>query len=145
MASPELPRDRIAEAPSREDLTVELPVVSGKQANFGQVATELRRRLLGLFPLDANGRRPAHGPNPRFQTIQPGEIRSSSMSTSMPRREKVWRVASDRMDCPCRLARGVPNALAPAKVAKLRRHKLAQIFGFLLSPIALAQFTLERF
>jgi hypothetical protein len=50
-----------------EDLTVELPTGSGKQANLDQVVTELRRRLLGLFLLDANGRRPAHGPNPRFQ------------------------------------------------------------------------------
>ena len=50
-----------------EDLTVELPTGSGKRANLDQVATELRRRLLGLFLLDANGRRPAHGPNPRFQ------------------------------------------------------------------------------
>jgi hypothetical protein len=50
-----------------EDLTVELPTGSGKRANLDQVATELRRRLLGLFLLDANERRPAHGPNPRFQ------------------------------------------------------------------------------
>jgi hypothetical protein len=50
-----------------EDLTVELPTGSGKRANLDQVATELRRRLLGLFLLDANGRRPAHGPNPHFQ------------------------------------------------------------------------------
>jgi hypothetical protein len=50
-----------------EDLTVELPTGSGKQANLDQVASELRRRLLSLFGLDANGRRPAHGANPRFQ------------------------------------------------------------------------------
>jgi hypothetical protein len=50
-----------------EDLTVELPTGSGKRANLDQVATELRHRLLGLFLLDANDRRPAHGPNPRFQ------------------------------------------------------------------------------
>ncbi len=51
----------------KEDLTVELPTGSGRRANLDQVATELRRRLLSLFLLDANGRRPAHGPNPRFQ------------------------------------------------------------------------------
>jgi hypothetical protein len=49
------------------DLTVELPTGSGRQANLYQVADELERRLLSLFLLDANGRRPAHGANPRFQ------------------------------------------------------------------------------
>ena len=50
-----------------DDLTVELPTGSGRKANLDQVADELRRRLLSLFLLDANGRRPAHGANPRFQ------------------------------------------------------------------------------
>ena len=50
-----------------DDLTVELPTGSGRKANLNQVADELRRRLLSLFMLDANGRRPAHGANPRFQ------------------------------------------------------------------------------
>jgi hypothetical protein len=50
-----------------EDLTVELPTGSGRKANLGQVADELRRRLLSLFLLGADGRRPAHGANPRFQ------------------------------------------------------------------------------
>ena len=50
-----------------EDLTVELPSGSGRKANLDQVADELRRRLVNLFRLDANGRRPAHGANPRFQ------------------------------------------------------------------------------
>jgi hypothetical protein len=49
------------------DLTVELPTGSGKKANLYQVADELERRLLSLFLLDSNGRRPAHGANPRFQ------------------------------------------------------------------------------
>ena len=50
-----------------EDLTVELPSGSGRKANLDQVADELRRRLVNLFRLDANGRRPAHGANLRFQ------------------------------------------------------------------------------
>jgi hypothetical protein len=50
-----------------EDLTVEMPTGSGRKANLNQVSAELERRLLSLFLLDANGRRPAHGPNPRFQ------------------------------------------------------------------------------
>jgi len=50
-----------------DDLTVELPTGSGKKVNLHQVAAELERRLLSLFLLDANGRRPAHGANPRFQ------------------------------------------------------------------------------
>jgi hypothetical protein len=49
------------------DLTVELPTGSGIKANLSEVAAELERRLLSLFLLDANGRRPAHGANPRFQ------------------------------------------------------------------------------
>ncbi len=51
----------------RDDLTVELPTGSGRKANLDQVADELRRRLLSLFLLDANGRRPANGANLRFQ------------------------------------------------------------------------------
>jgi hypothetical protein len=50
-----------------EDLAVELPTGSGRKANLAQVADELRRRLLSLFMLDANGRRAAHGADPRFQ------------------------------------------------------------------------------
>jgi hypothetical protein len=50
-----------------DDLTVELPTRSGKKANLHEVAAELERRLSSLFLLDANGRRPAHGANPRFQ------------------------------------------------------------------------------
>jgi hypothetical protein len=50
-----------------DDLTVELPTGSGKKANLHEVAAELERRLLSLFLLDADGRRPAHGADPRFQ------------------------------------------------------------------------------
>ncbi len=50
-----------------DDLTVELPTGSGRKANLDQVADELRRRLLSVFMLDANGRRPADGANLRFQ------------------------------------------------------------------------------
>ena len=52
---------------SFEDFTVELPTGSGRQANLEQVAEELERRLLRLFLRDADGRRPALGPDPRFQ------------------------------------------------------------------------------
>jgi hypothetical protein len=47
--------------------TVELPTGSGALANLEQVAEELERRPLRLFLLDANGRRPVGGTNPRFQ------------------------------------------------------------------------------
>jgi hypothetical protein len=50
-----------------DDLTVELPTGSGKKGNLREVAAELERPLLSLFLHDANGRRPAHGANPRFQ------------------------------------------------------------------------------
>jgi hypothetical protein len=50
-----------------DDLTVELPTKSGKKAKVHEVAGELERRLLSLFLLDANDRRPANGTNLRFQ------------------------------------------------------------------------------
>jgi hypothetical protein len=50
-----------------DDLTVELPTGSGRQANLEEVAEELKRRVLGLFLRDAEGRRPVLGSNPHFQ------------------------------------------------------------------------------
>jgi hypothetical protein len=47
--------------------TVELPTGSGAKASLGQVADELERRLLRLFLLDAQGRRPVYGENALFQ------------------------------------------------------------------------------
>jgi hypothetical protein len=47
--------------------TVELPTGSGVQANLGEVADEIERRLLRLFLRDANGRRPVYGESPLFQ------------------------------------------------------------------------------
>jgi hypothetical protein len=49
------------------DFTVELPTGSGNQVSLEQAAEELERRLLNLFLRDAEGRRPALGPNPYFQ------------------------------------------------------------------------------
>jgi hypothetical protein len=51
-----------------ELVKVECPTGSGKFMNLGQVAEELSHRLTRLFLVDANGRRPAHGRNPLFQT-----------------------------------------------------------------------------
>jgi len=50
-----------------DGVTVELPTGSGMPANLGQVADELERRLLKLFLLDADGRRPMYGASTRFQ------------------------------------------------------------------------------
>ena len=50
-----------------ESFRVELPTGSGIEANLGEVADELERRLLRLFLPDANGRRPLWGANERFQ------------------------------------------------------------------------------
>jgi hypothetical protein len=50
-----------------DDFTVELPTASGRLVNLQQVAEELEHRLLKLFLLDAEGRRPALGSDPRFQ------------------------------------------------------------------------------
>ena len=50
-----------------ERFTVELPTGSGVQATLGQVADELESRLLKLFLLDGNGRRPIYGESKLFQ------------------------------------------------------------------------------
>ena len=50
-----------------DDFTVELPTGSGRNANLGEVADEIERRLLRLFLPDERGRRPVHGANPLFQ------------------------------------------------------------------------------
>jgi hypothetical protein len=47
---------------------VECPTGSGKFMNLGQVAEELSHRLTRLFIANADGRRPAHGSNPLFQS-----------------------------------------------------------------------------
>jgi len=46
---------------------VELPTRSGVQAHLGQVVGELERRLLGLFLLDDQQRRPVYGNAKLFQ------------------------------------------------------------------------------
>ncbi len=51
-----------------ERFKVELPTGSGVQATLGEVADELERRLLSLFLLDANGRRPIYGQSALFQS-----------------------------------------------------------------------------
>ena len=50
-----------------DDFTVECPTGSGKSMNLSEVAAELSRRLVRPFLRDANGRRPVHGDDERFQ------------------------------------------------------------------------------
>jgi hypothetical protein len=50
-----------------DSLQVECPTGSGQMMNLSQVARELSRRLIGLFTVDANGRRPGHGPRELVQ------------------------------------------------------------------------------
>jgi hypothetical protein len=50
-----------------DNLTVECPTGSGQFMNLRQVALELERRLTRMFLPDANGRRPCHGDNQRYQ------------------------------------------------------------------------------
>jgi hypothetical protein len=49
-----------------ERVTVALP--GGRRADLAQAARELERRLSALFLPDAEGRRPCHGGDPRFQS-----------------------------------------------------------------------------
>jgi hypothetical protein len=50
-----------------DDLRVECPTGSGRLMNLKEVARELSRRLATLFVPDADGRRPCHGNDPRYQ------------------------------------------------------------------------------
>ena len=48
-----------------DELQVECPTGSGQMMNLQQVASEISRRLVGLFLADDDGRRPCHGDDPR--------------------------------------------------------------------------------
>ncbi|MBI5515917.1 MAG: glucosidase [Deltaproteobacteria bacterium] len=50
-----------------DDFKVECPTGSGRQCTLLQVADELSRRLLALFVPDRSGRRPSHGPHPKWE------------------------------------------------------------------------------
>ncbi len=45
---------------------MEFPTGSGRRLNLQQIASELARRLAGLFLPDARGRRPCHGDERRY-------------------------------------------------------------------------------
>jgi hypothetical protein len=47
--------------------TVEYPTGSGKQLTLGEIADDLRQRLVSLFRVGADGRRPAYGWVDRLQ------------------------------------------------------------------------------
>ena len=51
-----------------DDVTIECPTGSGRQCTLFEVASEIGRRLVGIFVRDADGRRPVFGGNERFQT-----------------------------------------------------------------------------
>ena len=44
-----------------EDLLVEYPTGSGEKRSLGEIADDLSRRMVNLFLLDGDGRRPVHG------------------------------------------------------------------------------------
>jgi hypothetical protein len=51
-----------------DDLLVEYPTGSGQKLTLGGIADDLSRRLVSLFLLDGEGRRPVHGHYELFQT-----------------------------------------------------------------------------
>jgi hypothetical protein len=51
-----------------DSLQVECPTGSGKMMTLWEVAGELSRRLISLFVIGPDGRRPGHGPRDRVQT-----------------------------------------------------------------------------
>jgi hypothetical protein len=50
-----------------DDLLVEYPTGSGEKHSLGEIANDLSRRLVSLFLLDSQGRRPVHGESALFQ------------------------------------------------------------------------------
>jgi hypothetical protein len=53
-----------------DDFTVEYPTGSGRMLTLAEIARDLRRRLISIFLLDADGRRPCFGQVERLQTDQ---------------------------------------------------------------------------
>jgi hypothetical protein len=51
-----------------DSLRVECPTGSGQMMTLWEVASELSRRLISLFTVGPDGRRPAHGPRDRVQS-----------------------------------------------------------------------------
>ena len=50
-----------------DELLVEFPTGSGHKVTLQEVSVELSRRLMSLFPRDAQGRRPVYGNNATMQ------------------------------------------------------------------------------
>jgi len=50
-----------------ETFKVECPTGSGNMMTLQEVSDEIERRLISIFLPDANGRRPCHGDDPRYQ------------------------------------------------------------------------------
>jgi hypothetical protein len=50
-----------------DDLLVEYPTGSGRKATLGAIADDISRRLVNIFLLDSDGRRPVHGQYELFQ------------------------------------------------------------------------------
>ena len=50
------------------DFQIEFPTGSGKQATLFEVARDIAMRLIGIFLVDKNGRRPVFGSDKKFQT-----------------------------------------------------------------------------
>jgi hypothetical protein len=51
-----------------DDVVLEYPTGSGASRTYREIATDLRRRLISIFLLDADGRRPCFGTIDRFRT-----------------------------------------------------------------------------
>jgi hypothetical protein len=55
-----------------DDLTVEYPTGSGRKLTLDEIANDLSQRMVNLFLLDENDRRPVHGHYELFQTDKGG-------------------------------------------------------------------------
>ena len=65
-----------------DELKLEYPTGSGSEHTLAEIGEDLRRRLISLFLVGEDGRRPCYGWVDRLQNDPPGRTTSSSTSTS---------------------------------------------------------------
>ena len=82
-----------------EELQIEYPTGSGQKLTLGQIAQDLRQRLVSIFLVGPDGRRPCFGGVERLQT-RPGLEGQPGVQRVLPRRQRrrAGRLPPDRLD-----------------------------------------------
>ena len=65
-----------------DEVKLEYPTGSGEQHTLGEIGEDIRRRLISLFLVGEDGRRPCFGWVDKLQHDPPGRTTSCSTSTS---------------------------------------------------------------